>query len=652
MAISGPFPLPAKVLDVAAMERAIAKATPFDTVADLLAYTGPGRGVGAIWEAGGFRYQEVSSGEHLMCAGGLKLKVLRENANIFAFGAVQDDTIDDYDAFARAAASGIPKILVPAGRYFLDNAAGDRLARMAVARNTKFECETGTVLRFTGNHLPLFVWANGDGGGITGARFVFDGALPSASQFTTTQFRGRVGIPNFTGNPTELFSVIMRVGVNHNIIDDLTFESSTPGVAENGVAFCINDKGVGGGIGKTTGNKATNCRFFDCIHGVLALGQQFFEYGPFVSARRFGMKLSGESGVAPGHVLYLTGAQGGQQTISDGVVREITDLGSPITAQDGLCLAPLAVKGCARVSFGKVVSYHPEGLVQSFDYVTDCAFASMTWICSGAVGPSVSPFTFQSSSPISGNVFELVELIGPDHWFRMTCSSDLADHFQYNKIKLRVVSQHNPPDSRLPLIVLFGSNNDISLEWRPTTPADSTNYGFPVEEKNGSGNLFRISLIGPNISQASHRAIVSGPVVFERHTTANGADQLFGKNDAAMANPLSSTFGRTSTSGASGASSFTVQLPGDGVYVFTASVSYGSASFLSASWDVCFSSLGGGTADVQQRGGGATKGASLSDITATVDASGLITVSYSKASAFFAGEYGGYVKICSIGSVI
>ena len=48
----------------------------YPTVADLLASTANARGVGAIWEGGGFRYEEVSSGEHVTTAGGVKLYVL------------------------------------------------------------------------------------------------------------------------------------------------------------------------------------------------------------------------------------------------------------------------------------------------------------------------------------------------------------------------------------------------------------------------------------------------------------------------------------------------------------------------------------------------------------------------------------------------
>jgi hypothetical protein len=54
----------------------IATAKVYRTVASLLSSTETTRGLGAIWEAGGFRYEEVSSGDDVITAGGVKLKVL------------------------------------------------------------------------------------------------------------------------------------------------------------------------------------------------------------------------------------------------------------------------------------------------------------------------------------------------------------------------------------------------------------------------------------------------------------------------------------------------------------------------------------------------------------------------------------------------
>lgn len=48
----------------------------FKTVADMLASNRAGKGAGTIWQAGTFLYEEVTSGEHLTTAGGVKLRVL------------------------------------------------------------------------------------------------------------------------------------------------------------------------------------------------------------------------------------------------------------------------------------------------------------------------------------------------------------------------------------------------------------------------------------------------------------------------------------------------------------------------------------------------------------------------------------------------
>ncbi|WP_282026871.1 hypothetical protein [Limimaricola cinnabarinus] len=79
----------------------------YTTVADLQASLEPSRGVGSIWEAQGFRYEEVSSGEHLTTAGGVKLKVLPGNGAMpfLAFGPANNGVTDDSAIYATAKAA-------------------------------------------------------------------------------------------------------------------------------------------------------------------------------------------------------------------------------------------------------------------------------------------------------------------------------------------------------------------------------------------------------------------------------------------------------------------------------------------------------------------------------------------------------------------
>ncbi|SDX90601.1 hypothetical protein SAMN05444336_112127 [Albimonas donghaensis] len=72
----------------------------FGAVANLLADTGPSRGVGAIWEAGGFRYQEAASGatdHHVTTAGGVKLYAISSGGCICPeqFGTASGGTGND-----------------------------------------------------------------------------------------------------------------------------------------------------------------------------------------------------------------------------------------------------------------------------------------------------------------------------------------------------------------------------------------------------------------------------------------------------------------------------------------------------------------------------------------------------------------------------
>ncbi|WP_411975914.1 hypothetical protein [Sulfitobacter faviae] len=63
----------------------------FKTVPDMLASNRAGKGAGTIWQAGSFLYEEVTSGEHLTTAGGVKLKVLPGADGWVNTAAVNDD---------------------------------------------------------------------------------------------------------------------------------------------------------------------------------------------------------------------------------------------------------------------------------------------------------------------------------------------------------------------------------------------------------------------------------------------------------------------------------------------------------------------------------------------------------------------------------
>ncbi len=64
----------------------------YKTVQDLLDSTETSRGLGSIWEAQGFRYEEVSSGEHFTTVGGVKLYVLPGADGKLPSGAFPDVT--------------------------------------------------------------------------------------------------------------------------------------------------------------------------------------------------------------------------------------------------------------------------------------------------------------------------------------------------------------------------------------------------------------------------------------------------------------------------------------------------------------------------------------------------------------------------------
>ena len=96
--------------------------TRYDTVSDLLASTEAARGVGSIWEAQGFRYEEVASGGHISTAASVELNVLQDGYgyDVKAFAAVGDGVTDDITKIqtgidAAEAVGG--SLLFPEGTY-------------------------------------------------------------------------------------------------------------------------------------------------------------------------------------------------------------------------------------------------------------------------------------------------------------------------------------------------------------------------------------------------------------------------------------------------------------------------------------------------------------------------------------------------------
>lgn len=107
----------------------------YKTVTELLASLEVARGAGSIWEAQGFRYEEVTTGQHVTTAGGVKLKVLpgADGEIAFAaFGPAMNETAGDRSLFQQAvlacqtgAADGVGRqycrpLSLPAGTLLID----------------------------------------------------------------------------------------------------------------------------------------------------------------------------------------------------------------------------------------------------------------------------------------------------------------------------------------------------------------------------------------------------------------------------------------------------------------------------------------------------------------------------------------------------
>lgn len=438
---------------------------------------------------------------------------------------------DDLPAFRRAALSGLPRIAVPAGQYRLDNrpAHSRDLSGVVTARGTLFDCAPGTLLDFTAMEMPLFVFTGGGGGrggGLRNARLRFTGRFA-----TTPPPRGlsydlmtRCGAAR-TGRGADanvLRQVVLVMDCDAYLFENLTFESARPGDPRHGLNGCLYTAGHGRQR-RARGGRVLNCGFFDCIMGHLATGQEGFEFGPYVSARRHGFDLAGRAGYAPGHVLYLSGWQpdwglagaardaSWQATIRDGRVRAITDHGAPAETAPGLCLAPLAMKGCERVTVGPLRSWHPEGLVQSFQAIRDCRFAPMRWIADPGRAPG-GPVINSAPGDFTGNRFAPITLRAPAHAIRLTLGTTgpwRTGGNRFERISVTAPGRGDLPRDRLLHAPL--DRGAIALDWQVTPGTGPTLLRALADDRPApaAGPDLVLALSGPGLEPGNAR--VTGP---------------------------------------------------------------------------------------------------------------------------------------------
>lgn len=100
---------------LAGIERRVTYKAP----ADLIASTEVARGVGSIWLAGEYEYEEVASGGHVTTAAGVNLKVLPGADGLGPVGALGVDATGAADVTAKVQAllDGTEGLLVPVGTY-------------------------------------------------------------------------------------------------------------------------------------------------------------------------------------------------------------------------------------------------------------------------------------------------------------------------------------------------------------------------------------------------------------------------------------------------------------------------------------------------------------------------------------------------------
>lgn len=137
----------------------------FRTVQEMLSSNLGRRGEGAIWNAGGYRYEEAASDasdHHLTTAGGVKLYVLPGDGgySVMAFGAAGDGSTDDTEAFAAAltAAPDNGNVFAPSATYKIT----DELDTSGTTIGKRMHLG-GAVLLFTADAASIVIGQQGSG---------------------------------------------------------------------------------------------------------------------------------------------------------------------------------------------------------------------------------------------------------------------------------------------------------------------------------------------------------------------------------------------------------------------------------------------------------------------------------------------------------
>lgn len=464
------------------------------------------------------------------------------------FGAKRDGVTDDYDAFKLAAKSAqmIRKdVILSSGTYYLNNGDGDKIGRMIITKDVAFVGHN-TIIKFSYNGLPLFAFIKSNGGGFSGARFIFTGTTQTSSDYTNKRLNDSMHIPLINTDPADWWAVFCGVGSNNLHFENLSFESNTPGVFPDnnyahGISTCFYMRGNEETGETTKGLKIINVEFKDMIMGILTSGQENFIFDHLICSRRFGNLTT-----PPGHIIYLTGSNGWlkKQYNVNGVVSNIHDFGNSIPDGDlpSRDLAPLAIKWVRDTKFINITSNHKEGLIQSLLDVKDCYFENMFFEKKDTLA-SLSNVINVAGNPndtIQNNTFKNITVISDSAFVRFTTLTGIPflnntfDNVLY-KVDVNWNNRQTFQYQAFTINPSIGNSNIFkNIKFYPTKRLGDRYNKLMLIDTGANGTIGDVELMGDNIVSDIVPAIKDTTSVINIKGVPAG-DTLFGsKKDGAL----------------------------------------------------------------------------------------------------------------------
>lgn len=581
--------------------------------------------------------------------------------DIEKFGAKGDNVTNDYPAFFAAAASSSDVIHLRAKTYYLNNGVGtitQQLAAMVMLTNKYIVGEPGTVIRFASIATPLFTLYDGDYGGITQVDFVFSGntITAGAQQPSKAQFMTKLGVTTLSGGDVKEIGPVYVFNSNNIKLRNLTFKSATPNDITKMMGIVITARAREDIPRYTYGFEMTNITFNDYQNGALICSEK-----DAVVSQIYGGRRGGVIYYPPGHVIYFSANNGiTENTLTcDGVF----DNGQVIPGSDmEQCIATIAPKYMRNCKVTNVTSYHPNGILQSFDNANGNTFTNFSWYYDGETSGSFMNFVAPSGKPSENNTFDGFNIITPNSFNYIACTSALQNLFNGNVFKnfyFRMQANYNSDQvSSFGVFDVYGYKNQIEAVVELTEPVNTANYNTLVVFRGVSdSNEIHVRMAGQyddiRVRRPLQTAGTRNKFDLKPLQTTTGkfasAQPAWGALMETEVKPTIWGKGGTSSTGTGLTDTFTLR-QGPGVYLVTATISNNSVPATALSSSTYRVVWNGSVFGVSAVGGNISLGTGYSNLALTIDNTGLVTVTFDKVPTGASRLAVGYQPIAGLGS--